>query len=42
MHERFDRDPRLGFPYLSYILKLEGLSLFHAGIPTTEKQSKDR
>ena len=31
MHERFDRDPENGFPYLSYILKLEGLSLFHAG-----------
>ena len=31
MHERFDRDPEKGFPYLSYILKLEGLSLFHAG-----------
>jgi L-ascorbate 6-phosphate lactonase len=31
MHERFDQDPQKGFPYLSYILKLEGLSLFHAG-----------
>ena len=31
MHERFDRDPEKGFPYLSYILKLEGLTLFHAG-----------
>lgn len=31
MHERFDRHPEFGFPYLSYILKLEGLSLFHAG-----------
>jgi L-ascorbate 6-phosphate lactonase len=31
MHERFDRDPEKGFPYLSYLLKLEGLSLFHAG-----------
>jgi L-ascorbate 6-phosphate lactonase len=31
MHERFDRNPENGFPYLSYILKLEGLSLFHAG-----------
>jgi len=31
MHERFDWDTEKGFPYLSYILKLEGLSLFHAG-----------
>ena len=31
MHERFDRDPENGFPYLSYILKLEGLNLFHVG-----------
>jgi L-ascorbate 6-phosphate lactonase len=31
MHEKFDRDPLNGFPYLSYILKLEGMNLFHAG-----------
>ena len=31
MHERFDRDPEKDFPYLSYLLKLEGASLFHAG-----------
>jgi L-ascorbate 6-phosphate lactonase len=31
MHERFDYDPVLGYPYLSYLLKLEGLSLLHAG-----------
>jgi L-ascorbate 6-phosphate lactonase len=31
MHERFDRDPEKGYPYLSYILGLEGMSLFHAG-----------
>jgi L-ascorbate metabolism protein UlaG (beta-lactamase superfamily) len=31
MHERFNRDPKHGYPYLSYVLKLEGLSLFHAG-----------
>jgi L-ascorbate metabolism protein UlaG (beta-lactamase superfamily) len=31
MHERFDRDPSNGYPYLSYLLKLEGLNLFHAG-----------
>jgi len=31
MHETFDRDPEKGFPFLSYILTLEGLNLFHAG-----------
>jgi L-ascorbate metabolism protein UlaG (beta-lactamase superfamily) len=31
MHERFDQDPENGFPYLSYILSLEGLNLLHAG-----------
>lgn len=31
MHETFDRDPEKGFPYLSYILTLEGKNLFHAG-----------
>jgi L-ascorbate metabolism protein UlaG (beta-lactamase superfamily) len=31
MHERFDRDPSNGYPYLSYLLKLKGLNLFHAG-----------
>jgi L-ascorbate 6-phosphate lactonase len=31
MHERFDHHPAHGYPYLSYILKLAGLSLFHAG-----------
>jgi L-ascorbate 6-phosphate lactonase len=31
MHERFDRDAKNGYPYLSYVVKLEGLCLFHAG-----------
>jgi L-ascorbate 6-phosphate lactonase len=31
MHERFDRDPVNGYPYLSYLIQLEGLNLFHAG-----------
>ena len=31
MHERFDRHPENGFPYLSYVMKLEDMSLFHAG-----------
>lgn len=30
-HEKFDKDPEMGFPYLSYILKLEGYTIFHAG-----------
>ena len=30
-HERFDRDPIHGYPYLSYLLTLEGMNLFHAG-----------
>jgi L-ascorbate 6-phosphate lactonase len=30
-HERFDRHPELGFPYLSYLIRFEGLNLFHAG-----------
>jgi L-ascorbate 6-phosphate lactonase len=31
MHERFDRDPVNGYPYLSYLIRLEGFNLFHAG-----------
>jgi len=31
MHETFNQHPENGFPYLSYLLKLEGISLFHAG-----------
>ena len=31
MHETFDRDPEKGFPFLSYVLTLEGKNLFHAG-----------
>jgi L-ascorbate metabolism protein UlaG (beta-lactamase superfamily) len=31
MHERFDLDQFNGYPYLSYLLTLEGLNLFHAG-----------
>jgi L-ascorbate metabolism protein UlaG (beta-lactamase superfamily) len=30
-HEQFDQDPAKGYPYLSYVLELEGHTLFHAG-----------
>ncbi len=36
-HERFDKDKKHGYPYLSYIIRTEGLTIFHAGdtIPYT-------
>lgn len=30
-HERFDKDKIMGYPYLSYVIKIEGLNLLHAG-----------
>jgi len=30
-HEEFDRDPQKGYPYLSYIINIEGMTVFHAG-----------
>jgi L-ascorbate metabolism protein UlaG (beta-lactamase superfamily) len=30
-HEFFDEDPRLGFPYLGYVIELNGVTLYHAG-----------
>ena len=30
-HERFDKDEIKGYPYLSYIIKIEGMNLLHAG-----------
>jgi L-ascorbate metabolism protein UlaG (beta-lactamase superfamily) len=30
-HEEFDRHPQKGFPYLSYVIDIEGLTVFHAG-----------
>jgi L-ascorbate metabolism protein UlaG (beta-lactamase superfamily) len=30
-HERFDKDEIKGYPYLSYVIKIEGLNLLHAG-----------
>jgi len=30
-HEKFDMDESKGFPYLSYVINIEGLNLLHAG-----------
>jgi L-ascorbate 6-phosphate lactonase len=30
-HEFFDEDPRLGFPYLGYVIELNGVTIYHAG-----------
>jgi L-ascorbate 6-phosphate lactonase len=30
-HERFDRHPRMGYPYLSYVIDIDGITVFHAG-----------
>ncbi|RLA38577.1 MAG: hypothetical protein DRR42_28530 [Gammaproteobacteria bacterium] len=43
-HEQFDKDEIKGYPYLSYIIKIEGLNLLHAGdtIPYTGQVEKFR
>jgi L-ascorbate metabolism protein UlaG (beta-lactamase superfamily) len=46
-HEQFDRHPRKGYPYLSYVIKIDGIAVFHAGdtIPyqgQVERVSKHR
>ena len=30
-HEFFDRDPQWGYPHLGFVLRLNGVTLFHAG-----------
>jgi L-ascorbate 6-phosphate lactonase len=30
-HEEFDKHPQKGYPYLSYVINIDGVSLFHAG-----------
>ena len=30
-HEFFDRDPRLGFPYLSFVVEVGDLTIYHSG-----------
>jgi len=46
-HEQFDRHPRTGYPYLSYVIQIDGITVFHAGdtIPyqgQVERLSKHR
>jgi L-ascorbate metabolism protein UlaG (beta-lactamase superfamily) len=30
-HEFFDRDPELGYPHLGFVVRLNGVTIFHAG-----------
>ena len=30
-HEEFDKHPEKGYPYLSYVINIDGISVFHAG-----------
>lgn len=30
-HEEFDHDPQKGYPYLSYVIKIDGMTIFHSG-----------
>ena len=30
-HEEFDKDPQKGYPYLSYVINIDGITVFHAG-----------
>lgn len=30
-HEEFDQDPQKGYPYLSYVIEIDGITIFHAG-----------
>ena len=30
-HEEFDKHPEKGYPYLSYVISIDGISVFHAG-----------
>ena len=30
-HEEFDKHPQKGYPYLSYLINIDGISVFHAG-----------
>jgi len=43
-HERFDRNAEHGYPYLGYVIRLEGMTLFHAGdtIPYPQQAEKVR
>ena len=43
-HEQFDQAAEDGYPYLSYVIRLEGMTLFHAGdtIPYPQQLEKVR
>ena len=43
-HEQFDKSDEHGYPYLSYVIHLEGMTLFHAGdtIPYPQQVEKVR
>ena len=30
-HEEFDQDPQRGYPYFSYVIKIDNIKIFHAG-----------
>lgn len=30
-HEQFDKHPQKGYPYLSYVINIDGITIFHAG-----------
>jgi L-ascorbate metabolism protein UlaG (beta-lactamase superfamily) len=30
-HEEFDKHPQKGYPYLSYVINIDGIMVFHAG-----------
>lgn len=30
-HEQFDKHPQKGYPYLSYVINIDGITVFHAG-----------
>jgi len=30
-HEQFDKHPQRGYPYLSYVINIDGITVFHAG-----------
>ncbi|MEA3226619.1 MAG: MBL fold metallo-hydrolase, partial [Planctomycetota bacterium] len=31
MHEEFDKHPEKGYPYLSYVISIDGINILHAG-----------
>jgi L-ascorbate metabolism protein UlaG (beta-lactamase superfamily) len=41
-HEQFDEDPQKGFPYLSYVIQIDGMTIFHAGDTIPYKGQTER